>query len=164
VTPDTFLATALRPAFFLLPQRMNTPEAQAMLVAIALHESKLEKRRQMSKGPARSYLQFEKVGVRGVLRHKASAPHAKAVCGLLDIPASVPAVHRAMEFSDVLAVCFGRLLLWRLPFALPTAGEPGEGYTQYLQAWNPNRQKAALRKAEWLGNYTRAWALIRGNS
>jgi hypothetical protein len=164
VTPDTFLATALRPAFFLLPQRMNTPEACALLVAIALQESKLEKRWQMGKGPARSYFQFEKIGVRGVLKHKASAPHAKAVCGALDISASVPAVHRAIEFSDVLAVCFGRLLLWTLPLDLPTATQPSEGFTQYLAAWNPNRQKAMLRKAEWPGNFARAWALIRGSS
>lgn len=164
MTTDTFLVTALQPAFFLLPGKMDSPEARAMIVAIALHESKLEKRRQMGKGPARSYLQFEKVGIRGVLKHHATATYAKDICKALDVVANVPAIHRAMEFQDVLTVCLGRLLLYTLPLALPKEGETDESHAQYLAAWNPNKQKAVLRKAEWPANYQQAWDTIKGTS
>jgi len=48
--PDTFVMTALRPAFYLLPGKMDTREANAFIVAIALQESGLKKRRQLGAG------------------------------------------------------------------------------------------------------------------
>lgn len=160
MTLDTFVATALGPAFFLLPGKMDKPEARALLIAIALQESALKKRRQFGKGPARSYLQFERAGVRGVLTHKASRAYAKDVCGALDIPATGPAVHQAIEFSDVLAVCFARLLLWTIPLALPTVDQPEEAYAQYVAAWRPGREHSR----DWLANFVKAWQTIKGSS
>jgi hypothetical protein len=156
MTTDTFIATALRPAFFLLPGKMDTPEARAMILAIALQESGLAKRRQFGKGPARSYLQFERAGVRGVLAHKASGKHARDVCTALDIVANGPCVHRAIEYQDVLAVCFARLLLWTLPKKLPPRTDPIEAWYQYLEAWRPGKPRETTRAA----HYATAWLAV----
>lgn len=160
MTPDVFVRTALDPAFYLLPAKMDRPEARALLLAIALQESRLAKRRQLGKGPARSFFQFERVGVRGVLSHKASGRHAREVCAALDIVANGPSVHRAIEYQDVLAVCFARLLLWRLPVALPTEEASDEAYAQYLAAWAPGTPHAR----DWLAHWITAWQVIRGQS
>jgi len=158
--PDTFVMTALRPAFYLLPGKMDTREANAFIVAIALQESGLKKRRQLGAGPARSYLQFEKAGIRGVLKHQATTTLARDVCVALDVAVNPISIHRAMEFQDVLAVCFARLLLWTVPLPLPTEAEVRESYAQYLTAWRPGKP----REKDWAANYQQAWDLIKGAS
>jgi len=158
MTPQHFLTLAIRPALSLLPMRMNSPRAEALILAIALQESKLQHRRQMNGGPARSYLQFERNGVAGVLGHHASARIAERMCGELDIRPTVEAVYTAIEFHDVLAAIFGRLLLWTLPDSLPERGEEDAALHQYLSAWRPGRPHPEF----WKANYTRAWTAIEG--
>ena len=56
---------AIAPALRLLPARMNSPEAEVMLLAIGLQESRFEHRRQLvgspprPTGPAKSFWQAE---------------------------------------------------------------------------------------------------------
>lgn len=159
MTPGLFLDLALAPALRLLPQRMDTPEARAMIVAIALQESKLVRRRQMGDGPARSYLQFEAgetAGISGVLKHRATSALASGICEALDIVASTLVVHRAIEFNDVLACVFGRLLLWTLPNALPGRDDIDGAYLDYIRAWRPGKP----RPEDWPANFSRAWTFI----
>ena len=52
---------ALPAACSLLPARMDTRAARALLVAIGLQESRFEHRRQIG-GPARGFFQFEAMG------------------------------------------------------------------------------------------------------
>lgn len=160
VTPELFMQLAIDPALALLPRTMDTAEARAMLIAICLQESKLEKRRQGGDGPARSYAQFEKGGVRGILTHRLSAGKLKNICGALDIPATVSGIHQAMEFNDVLAAVCARLLLWTVPAHLPTADEPEEGWRQYLEAWRPGKPHPST----WPEHYARAWLIVNGDS
>jgi hypothetical protein len=157
--PEIFIATALTPGLHLLPAKMDTPEARALLVAIAYQESGLNHRRQLGGGVARSYLQFERAGIKGVLKHKASSLYAKEVCRALDVPASMPGVYRAVEYQDALAVVFGRLLLWTLPQKLPAKDDVEGAWEIYIEAWRPGKP----RPLTWESNHFSAWRAIEGN-
>ena len=99
-------------ALALLPPKMDSVEARVLLLAIALQESGFKSRRQYGNGPARGYWQFEAAGgVIGVLAHHSTASRARIVCGLRDVKPVVQDVHAALEFDDVLAAAFARLLL-----------------------------------------------------
>lgn len=158
--PEIFLRTALNPALWLLPATMESPAARALLLTIAAQESALKYRRQLHGGPARSYFQFEKVGVKGVLTHRVSADHATRVCELLDVKPTLISVHRAIEFHDVLATAFARLLLWQLPRALPTSDQPEDAYAQYIALWKPGKR----HPHSWLGFFVRAWQVVTSDT
>lgn len=145
-------------AYALLPGRMQSPAATAMLLAIGLQESAFEDRRQIGGGPGRSFWQFEATGVRGVLRHRASAVHAAAVLAKLQYPDhSVLAVQASLEHNDVLACAFARLLLWTLPDQLPPDAHSGDqGWDQYLRAWKPGKP----HRPRWNPNYGVAWDMV----
>jgi hypothetical protein len=125
-------------AFSLLPERMDSPEARTMLLAIGLQESRFDHRHQIG-GPARGFFQFERGGgVRGVLNHHASKQHAIVACrGLRYYDMADNAIYSAIEHNDTLACVFARLLLWTLPQRLPTTAE--DGWAQYLDAWRPGK-------------------------
>lgn len=159
MTPDLYLRFAIDPALWLLPAAMRSVEARALVLAIALQESKLIARRQIG-GPARGYPQFEVAGVSGVLRHEHSRAHAERLCEVLDVPPLVGSVHAALEYQDVLAAGFSRLLLWTLPSALPREGQPELGYRQYLDAWRPGKP----RPATWPEHWVTAWATVRATA
>lgn len=146
-------------AFSLLPERMDSPEARTMLLAIGLQESRFEYRKQIG-GPARGFWQFEEGGgVRGVLNHPASSNHAARACGALQYAPVVPTVYFAIADNDVLALCFARLLLFTLPKPLPRRGDWKEGFDQYLQAWRPGRP----RPDTWRGFFERSWEAVDSN-
>lgn len=146
MTPAILLTTAIEPAMTLLPERMDSPQARRMLVAIALQESSLAERRQIGSwdngipryGPARGWWQFEGGGILGVIRHKATASHLAEACHALGYENSDPSsLHRAVEHNDVLAAVFARLNLWWLPWALAETQQ--EGWAQYIEAWRPGK-------------------------
>lgn len=141
-------------ALSLLPERMDTPEARILLLAIAGQESGYEHRRQVG-GPALSLWQFERIGLTGVLMHPASTRHADAVCAALLYDTHQPDdVHRAMEHNDVLACALARLLLWTDPHPLPPIGEYDWAWDYYLRTWRPGKP----HRERWANNYHRARA------
>lgn len=149
MTPDRLLRLAVRPALSMLPARMTSPESEAMLMAIAWQESRMQHRRQVL-GPARSYWQAEQDGgFRGVLTHRATAGYARVLCDALDVPATHTAVYVAVEYQDVLAAGFARLLLWTLPGRLPRRAEQDAAWSQYLDAWRPGRPHARTWPTSW---------------
>jgi hypothetical protein len=157
MTPRDFLAVAVTPALSLLPERMDSAAARAMLVAIALQESDLVNRRQI-KGAAKSYFQFEPptrghVAIRGVLGHKLTADLAREALLRLDCPTDIMAVHDVVEYSDVVACVFARLLLWTLPQRLPQPTETDMAWRQYIDAWRPGKP----HPQRWPERYARAW-------
>jgi hypothetical protein len=156
MTPALFVELALTPALKLLPPRMDTPAARAMVLAIVLQESELKARRQYRGGPARGYGQFELAGVMGVMKHQASAEHASHICELLDVNPVAITIHEALEYQDVLAAAFARLLLWTLPKPLPKREEQRQGWEQYLSAWRPGKP----RPFDWPANYALAWVTV----
>lgn len=156
----TFLTFAhtIPAAYHVLPERMASPEATAMLLVIGLQESKFAHRRQV-RGPARGLWQFERGGgVAGVLTHRNTAHTIRNVLEALRYPADMDdyKCHTAIEHNDVLACCFARLLLWTLPDALPGRLEVERGWSQYLRSWRPGRPHMET----WAGNYSLAWALV----
>jgi len=159
MTTGLFLRTAIEPALALLPEAMHTPEARALVLAIALQESRLRHRRQIG-GPARGYCQFEQGGgCTGVLTHRASTVHAQVICTALDVTPTPAAVYAALEFQDLLAASFARLLLWTDPEALPTdQGMDGAeaGWRIYLRTWRPGKP----HEGTWPECYARAWSTV----
>ena len=156
MTPQLFVEVGISSALAFLPPLMDTIEARAMLLAVALQESELQVRRQYRSGPARSYFQFELAGIDSVFAHPKSGNKARTFCLALDIGATTQAVYQAIEFNDVLACGFARLLLWTLPSPLPKKGEAPIGWTQYLAAWNPGKP----RPDDWEANFDYAWAIV----
>lgn len=157
MTPDRLLHLAIRPALDLLPSSMRSREAEALLLAIAWQESEMRHRAQVPVPYARGYWQFERGGgVAGVLRHHATAPHARAFCAALDIGADVGPVYEALQYQDVLAAGFARLLLWTLPGPLPGRGQRDMGWAQYLAAWRPGKP----HETRWPQAWTVAWTAL----
>lgn len=143
-------------ALSLLPGRMDSPEARAMLLAVGLQESGFATRRQ-TKGPARGFYQFEQAGgIAGVLTHPLTKPVIEPVCRLLLYPALAVVCYAAVEHHDVLATCFARLLLWTDMRALPTAVDAQKGWDIYLAQWRPGKP----HPAEWPGNFATAWHVV----
>jgi hypothetical protein len=159
VTPHAFHDFALRPALTMLPPAMTSPEARAMVLAIALQESKLIARRQVH-GPARGYAQFEFAGVSGVMRHEASRVYADQLCDALDVPPLIGTVHAALEYQDILAAGFARLLLWTHPHPLPKEPQAWLGWQQYLATWRPGKP----HQHTWQDHWTTAWAVVHAHA
>lgn len=151
----------------LFPAQYNTPAARAMMLAIALQESDFESRQQLIghhrnwwqslNGPAVSYWQFERIGIRGVLEHRSTGPLIRRVLSKLGYPDDVETIYKALIHNDILAVCFARLLLFRVPQALPAGPqEVNEAWRQYLWAWAPGKPKPE----RWPSRYALAWEIV----
>lgn len=130
--------------------RMRSEMAAIMLLAIGKQESNWEHRQQI-RGPARSFMQFERGGIRGVLEHWASRTYATALCQLRDVAPTVQAVYDAMQTDDIIGIGFGRFLLWTDPKPLPKKGDVGGAWDLYLRCWRPGkpRRDAWDRCYEW---------------
>lgn len=150
---DAIITNALRPALLLLPLKMSTIEAETLLLAIGLQESRLKFRRQHGNGPARGLLQFERGGgVRGVLRHKATKDLAASVCKARGVSTDETDVWAHLEVDDVLAFAFGRLLLYSDPAPLPSIGEPKKAWDYYIRTWRPGKPHGDT----WIDNFATA--------
>jgi hypothetical protein len=154
---------AIGPALLLLPAKMSSPEAEVMLLAIGLQESRLIHQRQI-KGPARGLWQFEQGGgTAGVLRHPQTARLARVVCAARGVEPTPAAVQSALAGTDdVLDAALARLLLWSDPGRLPVEGDVDGAWQLYLRTWRPGAhtrgseaQKWALRD-KWARNYAAA--------
>jgi hypothetical protein len=154
MNPDTLLRTAIIPALSILPERMDTEQARAMLVAIALQESGLRHRTQIN-GPAKGFWQFEPIGVEGVRTHHATGEFAVGINQTFLYPQD--AAYRAIEHNDVMACAYARLLLWSLPDALPGGRmDFDHGWNVYIKAWRPGKP----HRDRWDANWRAAWAAL----
>jgi len=139
----------------LLPVKLDSPEGKAMLMAIAMQESRWDERRQLG-GPARGFWQFELGGIRGVLTHKASQPLIHTVLDRLDYDHRPETSYAAIEHNDVLAFAYARCLLWTLPMALPGHGQHEAAWAQYIAAWRPGKPY----RHTWDRFYAAAWDIV----
>lgn len=155
---NRFLENFIVPGLKYLPEKMDSPQARAMLLSIGCQEGfKFTCRKQMAGGPARSFWQFEQGGgVKGVLMHPATASIIQGVCQELVIPATVQDCYEAITYNDVLAVCFARLLLWTLPGSLADKGEADKGWGQYTAAWRPGKP----HRETWDAYFNTAWLAV----
>ena len=165
--PDALLMTinanVLDKALAILPGAMDTPSARVQLLTMGLQESGLTKRVQVvdggGRGPAKGLWQNEQGGgVRGVLNHKASKELALGVCSVRGAKPTTFDVWSRMEFDDVLAAAFARLLLFTDPYRLPGVDDAASAWLLYLRVWRPGRPKPDT----WPAFHDRARAFILG--
>lgn len=131
----------IRSGLVLLPAKMDTIEARAMLVAINLQENP-QRLEQQTGGPARGDYQMERGGgVHGVLNHSAVKDLAAAACKSCGVSATEEAVYQAIGKDRVLAAALARLLLWADSNAMPALGDAEAAWTLYLSAWRPGAAK-----------------------
>lgn len=154
-TADYLRQIVIPAAFALLPPEMASPEATALLMAIALQESGCTARRQVG-GPARGYWQFEVNGVRAVMAHPACYKPMNAATDALGYTYDSTDLYVALEHNDVLAAIFARLLIWSDPHALPPATDPDAGWKVYVAAWRPGTP----RPADWPANFAHGWQAV----
>lgn len=140
------------PALALLPT-MAGDTACVMLVAIGLQESGFTAREQAG-GPAHGFWQFEKGGVRAVLKNPRTMLSAAKLCQARNVPATEADVYEALLDDDILAAGFARLLLWADPQPLPT--DVHGAWNCYLRNWRPGRP----RPEHWGDNYDAAVAAV----
>lgn len=150
---DFIAAHALPAALSLLPEKMDSPEARALVLAIGWQESRFKHRRQI-KGPAVGWFQFEAGGgVEGVLRHISTTRLAERACRALVYEPTIETVYEALEHNDVLACVFARLLLYAHPDPLPGAGEEDKAWAYYLKQWRPGKPHPET----WPESYAAGW-------
>jgi len=160
MTLKEIIASALNPAFAMLPSKMDTPAARVMSLAIGLQESRFLHRRQIG-GPARGFWQFEQGGgVRGVLTHPSSRELAYGVCDEREVAATSRDVYNTLEHDDVLAAAFARLLLWTDPQRLPSLGDVDGAWALYLRTWRPGKP----HPDSWPALYAQALAAVGGSN
>lgn len=148
---------AVPAALALLPQKLDTEPARAMILAICLQESRCEYRKQLG-GPARGFAQFEVAGVLGVLRHWSTRNIVLDVLDALVYPHEAREIQQALADNDVLAMAFARLLLWTHPAPLPLKGEADKSWGYYLSLWRPGKPHPET----WAEFYQEAWTLVEG--
>ena len=153
---DTLKSHVIPAAMSPLPAKMDTPEARAMLVAIALQESNLQYRKQIG-GPALGFFMWELPQVGLVLRHEVIGPLALKVLADLAYSVGVPPyekIHDAMQHNDILQCTFSRLMLWPDAAPLPQRGDVQGSLATYLRVWRPGRP----HPEKWPANWAQAWA------
>lgn len=147
----------IKAALALLPTWMTSWEAVALLLAIGLQESRLQFRAQLlagnldRKGPARGLWQFERMGgVHGVMMHPSTRFEATRACRIRHIPWEVSQIHAALEYDDVLAATFARLLLWSDPHHLPELDASAQdAWLYYTANWRPGKPHRETWDAYW---------------
>lgn len=168
MTPEIFHRVLLPATLALYPPQYNTPEARALLLTIPGVESEFLHRQQLVgairrwwesvTGPAASYFQIERIGIRGVLEHHRAGPMLKHVLAELGYPPDVDIIHQAIKYDIILAVVIARLILWIDPAPLPTRADgPFKSYEYYLRTWRPGKP-CGIDK--WILWFDRAWRVV----
>lgn len=146
----------------LLARKFDGQLSRVLLLAIGLQESDFIHRKQIG-GPARSYWGFEQAGgIHGVLTHPASAPYARAICGLRAVAPVESDVYVAFLADDQLACAFARLLLWTDADPLPQIGNDQSAFEYYRRNWRPGaydrgtEEQRAEVVSRWKANYAAA--------
>lgn len=145
----------IEPALRLLPERMSSQRAVLILLATGLQESRFMYRRELG-GPGRGLWHFCIEEVQAVMEHPASRDLTRALCAACSVDWRRDAVYVALEYNDVLAAAFARLLLWTDSESLPAVGDIDGAWAQYLRSWQPSH---ALRQS-WTPMYCQACQLL----
>lgn len=155
-----YVATVVMPAALsMLPAKMDTPPARAMLLASGLQESGFEHRRQIGGGPAISLWQGERTGGFPLLvEHHATAAIARDLLKRMGYGEPDPSDFFALEHNDIAACLAARLLLYTHPAPLPLT--PGDGWAYYLALWRPGKP----HRHTWDAFFVQAWEFVEGGT
>ena len=137
-----FLETIIRPTLKLTESFAGIrydAYAENLLLAIALQESNLTARIQgpNDAGPARSFWQFEKIGVVDVFQRQ-KAP-LKTMCDILVLPCEPGKLHLMMAYNDAIACVIARLTLRIDPRRLFVASTEDGAWDYYIDNWRPGK-------------------------
>lgn len=152
------IVDAIDPALALLPPALTSDNARVMMLAIGLQESELIHRYQVlsggGRGPARGLAQFEDGGgVKGVMTHASSRDLARELCEARGTAWDRRTIWQRLEFDDVLAMGFARLLLLTDPAPLPGPdAHPDISWAYYERNWRPGKP----HPRKWPGNWQAA--------
>lgn len=150
LTPNEFFIKIINPALLKLQSvttsQVATSSAKILLLAIALEESNLQHRQQI-KGPARSFWQFERIGIEGVVSRKTN----KEILSKLNYPTLTNTIYTQLLTNDQLGCILARLLLLSDPNPLPEPkySEITNAYNYYLKNWRPGKKSPASWKTNW---------------
>lgn len=155
MTPELLLKSAIAPAVGYLRGMgiADTLAARRLLLAIALQESGLTHRRQVSNdgtesGPAVSWWQCEQTGAgHWLLLHRLAGPLLRKACADFNIDATDAGIWTAIRYGDALAAVVARLNIFVLP--APVADSPDLGWQQYTAAWRPGKPIQATWAKNW---------------
>lgn len=132
-SPHTSIILALH----LLGPKYDSQPARNLIAAIGYQESNFQFRKQI-KGPARGFWQFELGGgVKGVMTHHSTKEEAKRIARIREVDFIPENIYLALEYDDILAACFARLLLWTDPKPMPITQE--DAWQYYLRNWRPGK-------------------------
>jgi hypothetical protein len=142
MTPEIFLQSIIRPTLIIMEKYVGverTIEAENLLLAIALQESALSARIQGPRdaGPARSFWQFERIGVADVLQRQRH--NLRTMCDFLEIPFDLGKLHLIMAYNDMLACTISRLTLRLDPRPLSAASTEQGAWEYYIRNWRPGK-------------------------
>lgn len=165
MTPERLLSNSIAPALAYLRAYniLDTVAARRMLLAIAMQESGLAHRRQVSNdgsesGPAVGWWQCEVKGAGyWLLRHPKAGPILKKACLDFNVDPTPQGIWEAIRYQDVLAAIVARLNLWVLPTAMPEIQEIG--WQSYINAWRPGKPRAE----PWSTNWSAADLVVKAN-
>jgi hypothetical protein len=140
--PDILLNKVIRPTLDLMDKHVGVPwsaVAENLLLAIALQESNLTARIQgpNDAGPARSFWQFEKIGVVDVFQRQWTP--LKTMCDLLVLPCETGRLHHMMAYNDMIACVLSRLTLRIDPRPLSLATTEDGAWDYYIKNWRPGK-------------------------
>lgn len=155
---------SINPALNLLPPVMNSFPAVVQLCATSIQESRIEHRKQIG-GPAVSFYQFEKIGIKDVLERPTSRQHAIKACEVFDVAPTVNDVYAIFQKTegDILASVFARLNYWNERSPLPSLTTPpttreAAAWAYYIKVWRPGKPHLS----SWPMAYWRAYGGIVG--
>jgi hypothetical protein len=76
------------------------------------------------------------------MTNNATKEQAKVVCKARAVPFDQVLIHAKLEFDDVLAAAFARLLLWADPKPIPKVDADHEtAWKCYLRCWQPGKPR-----------------------
>jgi len=156
MTPRLLLDLVIKPTLlWLAPQRWDGRDAWRMLIAIAMQETGLRHRDQLSRdgtagqvGPATGWWQLELGGgFRGVERHVATRDVLLQARKALALPERDEQRWASICWGDAYACLLARALLWT--HADPLASAAADGWQQYLELWRPGKPHPEAWAGAW---------------
>ena len=153
--PATLLRLIIRPTLSELTRYdtkpgLTNPEAELLMVAIAIQESGIRYRRQIN-GPARSFWQIEPPTYHDTLLRYTPL---QVFADNIDLGMSTPIdASYALRYNDALGCACARGILRLNPKPLPAIGDEAEAWKYYLENWHPGKP----RPDEWALSYWKAY-------
>lgn len=159
LAPEQFVRFIVEPALSWLHERDNTAPTEAVrlfLVAVAVQESGLRRRRQWPTGPGRSWWQFEPRTVGAMLAHPDARETMADLLAEFALPRGEDELHEVLAYNDLAACVAARLLLRCDPQPVPVG--PDQAWSCYDRVWRPGKPaperwfaswRAALRGVAW---------------